>query len=250
MGHDVCHIGKHNLNTNSLEELASDLSNRFQVSVEYGYQDMDSFDFVKGEFINTFDFFTLGKVEFPDSDVKLFLQDEFLQKKLIYQQYGEDLFSLPNFNQMHVDVSEFREAISNQCFELHDFNNDKSWGSIFNDSFKCNYYHWGPRWWSFCRVFTIEHHYYSNFDSINEYRTQLLNFFNKVGCQGVIHCDDQGSDQDLSFNIYSWNDLLSEIENRFGDKVLNVSQFMNEKKLREINGFPPIFYDDFTDLLV
>ncbi len=28
MGHDVCHIGQHNLNINSLEELASDLSKR------------------------------------------------------------------------------------------------------------------------------------------------------------------------------------------------------------------------------
>ena len=249
MGHDVCHIGKHNLNVNSIEELASDLSNRFQVNVDYGYQDMDAFDFEKGEYINTFDFVTLGNVVFPNSDVTLFLSDEFRQKRLIYQQYGDELFSLHTFNQLHVDETEFREAICNKCYCLHDFNSHTSWGSVYNDSFKCDYYYWPSRWWSFCRVFTIEHHYHCDFDNFNEYRTHIFNFFNKIGGHAVIHCDDQGSHQDLSYNIYSWADLLAEVETRFGDKVLNVSAFMKEKILRKINDFPPIFYDDFADLL-
>lgn len=36
MGADVYTVGRHNLDTNSLESLAKDLSDRFKVNIQYG----------------------------------------------------------------------------------------------------------------------------------------------------------------------------------------------------------------------
>ena len=44
MGHDLHIMGRHSLNTSSIEELAKECSVRFKVNVEYGYRDEFWFD--------------------------------------------------------------------------------------------------------------------------------------------------------------------------------------------------------------
>jgi hypothetical protein len=44
MGHDICPIGQHTLNTSNIELLAKELSDIFAVNVEYGYYDRSKFD--------------------------------------------------------------------------------------------------------------------------------------------------------------------------------------------------------------
>ncbi len=44
MGSDVHSVGRHNLDTSSLESLARDISNRFKANVKYGVDDTFYFD--------------------------------------------------------------------------------------------------------------------------------------------------------------------------------------------------------------
>ncbi len=249
MGHDVVHLGQHTLNTNSAEELAHDISERFGVSVVYGYQDAHLFSAETADMIASFDFILLGKVVHPAATETLQLYDEYYQLHEKHSAMGEEALNLPYFKNSKYNSDELLFSLGKNVYNIYNFDTGDRWSQIRNDIFECNYISYDSRWWFFCRSFTIENNFDPDFEHLNSYRTSLMDFYQKIGCSAVVHCDDQGDHQDLSYDTYSWEELLSEMESRFGGKVFNISSFMKQKELRPMNDYPPIFFDDFADLI-
>lgn len=250
MGHDLSTIGHHHLDTSSLEALAKDLSIRLQANVEYGIFDMFPFDWDGFHREPSYENWIFGKIEFPNSETTLLVIDLFFMHHINYNIYGDDAFNLPYFREYKSNIEELKEAIGNVCFEIKNQTINDDYGIIFNDSFinYYNYFDW--RWWTFCRAFTLEDDDDYLLDYVNLFRSDVLNFVQKLGIKEVFHFDDQGDSQYLAENYYNWQTILEEVDSHFKETTLNISQFMKHKNRLPFDQFPLAFYDDFADLKI
>lgn len=65
-------IANHKLDTSSLENLASDLSNRLQATVEYGYIEEFNYNPLKNTFNEDSKTIILGNIAYPNSQKNMF----------------------------------------------------------------------------------------------------------------------------------------------------------------------------------
>ena len=90
MGRDVHSVGRHNLDTSSLEALAKDLSNRFKANVVYGADDFFFFDwdgFLRGA---TGEDWVFGRIDYPDAEKTLWLTDQYYVHHIVQSRYGDE----------------------------------------------------------------------------------------------------------------------------------------------------------------
>ena len=125
----------------------------------------------------------------------------------------------------------------------------KTYGSIFNDTFQNFWHSFGPRWGAFCSAF-IESYTVGEvgFDSVNEYRKRIMDFYFKIGGTEVVHLDDQGESEYMTYGYWNWDEIVHELNTKFKDTTLNISEFMKHKTLLQYEDCPLAFYDDFADL--
>lgn len=254
MGHDVNNIGRHNLNTSSLEALAKDLSIRFKSNIEYGIYDTFWFDWDGFPREPSYNYWIFGKIEHPNAEKTLWLTDEFYPYHIIYGRYGNNTFKLPYFTESDYH-NELIEAIDNVCFELRDNADDDEYGTIFNDVFYDFHNYFNNRWWGFCRSFTNDNNFMNirSWDDIYytemyNYRKIVMQFYRQIGGNEVFYFDDQGKTQYLANGFHDWKTILKEVAENFKETTLNISEFMKNKILLPKDTFYLAFYDDFLDL--
>lgn len=248
MGHDVHTIGRHNLDTSSIEALAKDISLRLKVNVEYGVFDKFSFDW-DGLFRKpSYEYWVFGKINYPKSEKTLWLTDEFYTYHIVWGRYGEKAWQLPYFTKYESNRYELKEAVNNICFELRDNAEDEDYGTFFNDTFHNWYNYFYNRWFSFCRAFVENEAQELCLSNVNSHRKKTMDFFNLLGGSETFYFDDQGETQYLAYDYYDWESILKEVEKNFKDTTLNISEFMKHKKLLSKDDYPLAFYDDFADL--
>ncbi|MFP4023994.1 MAG: hypothetical protein ACLFVR_05660 [Thiohalospira sp.] len=247
MGHDIVGIGKHNLNTNSLEALALDLSKRFKVNVEYGYQDKDKFNFKTGEDISTYQIIKLGRINYPKAKTTVFLWDEYYQLHQYYHQYDEDVYKLPGIKNNNFLKEMIERSIGKIYYEFFRPVDEYYYCTIYNNTQECLTLYFG-RWWELCWQFTVENND-KEFKRLNEYRKSLFEFQEIVGGNEVVYLDDQGPTQYLTYGDYLWENILNELKTRFNKTTLNVSDFISKEEFTPLKEYPLAFYDDFKDLI-
>ena len=249
MGRDVHSVGRHNLDTSSLEALAKDLSNRFKANVVFGVDDSFNFDWDGFPRNPSYQYWEFGRVEYPDAEKTLWLTDQYYLYHIVQSRYGDEGYKLPSFTEDDFNKSEFDEALYNVCFELHEENPTyDDYGIIYNDTFHNWYNPFIERWWSFCCAFTEEDDKGGLLSSVTNYRCEVMSFFGKIGGAETFYFDDQGSTQYMCETYYDWQNILKEIETNFKDTTFYISDFMKSKKLLPKHEYPLAFYDDFADL--
>ncbi len=249
MGSDVHSIGRHNLDTSSLEALAKDISNRFRANVVYGVDDIFEFDWDGFPRASCFQYWVFGRVEYPNAEKTLLLTDQYYSYHIVQSRYGDEGYKLPYFVQDDYNKSEFDEALNNVCFELKEEYPEKDdYGTIYNDTFHNWYNYFNSRWYSFCEAFTKEdkNQYLPSY--VTEYRREVMSFFKKIGGAETFYFNDQGATQYMVETFYDWQTILKEIETNFKETTLYISDFMKYKKLLPKHEYPLAFYDDFADL--
>jgi len=248
MGHDVHTIGRHNLDTSSIDALAKDISLRLKVNVEFGVFDKFSFDW-DGFFREpSYEYWAFGKINHPKAEKTLWLTDEFYAYHIVWGRYNENAWQLPYFTQYESHKYELEEAVNNVCFELRDNAEDEDYGTFFNDTFHNWYNYFYNRWWSFCRAFVENENQEICFSNVINHRKKTMDFFNLIGGSETFYFDDQGASQYLTETYYDWNSILNEVDKNFKDSTLNISEFMKHKNLLSKDNYPLAFYDDFADL--
>lgn len=248
MGHDVRNIGNHSLDTSTIEALAKDLSTRFKINVEYGYYDDHWSDLEGNDREPTFDYIVYGKIIYPDAIKTLWLTNEFYRVHQLIEKFGDQVYDLPYFKDRDSNNYEIAEALNSVCFNLRDNEEDDEYGVIYNDVFVDWFDYFGPRWWSFCKAFTVKNEDGWLLEIVNTYRQKVKEFYTKIDGTAVFYFDDQGKTQYLTENHYDWTTILKEVETNFKDSTLNISEFMKQQKLLGYDQLPLALYDDFADL--
>lgn len=255
MGHDVSTIGNHKLDTSSIENLAKDLSVRFEANVEYGIYDDVWFDWDGFEREASHEFTFFGTIIYPGATKTLKLFDKFFQHHIVINRYGKLASRLPYFSKYKHNLVELEDAIDSVCFEIYDYDNGIDYGTIYNNIFWDFLNHFDARWWSFCRAFTVlngvyEHKIWNEIyeSTMFQYRKDIRALFMKIGGTEVVYVDDQGKSQYISETYMDWEMIVKELDDNFKDTCLNVSEFMKKKRLLPENEYPLAFYDDFADL--
>lgn len=249
MGRDVQSIGRHSLDVSSIESLAKDLAIGFKANVEFGVLDTFDFDWDGFHREPSFEYLVFGKVEYLNSEKTLLLTDEYYLYNIVYGKYGEDAYKLPYFSEEDSRKLDLEVTINNVRFELRDKTDGDTYGIIINDAFYNYYNYFNSRWWSFCRAFTEEDANGLILSLVNEYRHEVMDFFEKIGGKETFYFDDQGKTQYLTENYYSWQVILGEVEKYFKDTTLYIPGFMVQKNVLPIGNYPLAFYDDFADLI-
>lgn len=229
-------IGNHNLNTNSLECLARDLSEVFQCTIHYGYDDLYRYEIKDNKLIEIYrdvNFVELGKVEKKGNKKPLFLTEEgYLKHDLLAK-----ISLLDNF-EMNEDI---KKMFIEQSFELRDANFDLDI-SIYKDAIDYDYEY--MEWWLFGRQFIVEDEddylpYLTKWiegvrDGMKKYGTTEMFFYCFETKSNMVH--------DLAYKKHSWNSIKEQTKNTFGDKFLNISEFYKSKGfnnvLKSVNRFP------------
>ncbi|HSH51566.1 MAG TPA: hypothetical protein VK982_07570 [Bacteroidales bacterium] len=246
MGHDIVGIGKHNLNTNSNEELALDLSKRFKVNVEYGYQDNDKFDIKTGESISTYRLVKLGRIDYPKAKTTVVLMDEYYQLHQYYNQYGNDVYQLHGIEKNEFLKEMIEHSLGKIYYQFFDPVDENYYCTIYNNTQECGTLYFG-RWWELCWQFTDKNND-EEIKRFNEYRKSLMEFQKIVGGNDVVYLDDQGATEYLTFGDYLWEGILNELKTKFNKTTLNISEFISKEKFTPLKDYPLAFYDDFKDL--
>ena len=237
------------MDASSLEVLAKDVAKSFKANVKYGVDDIFDFDWDGFPRAAYFQYWVLGRVEYPDAEKTLLLTDQYYLYHIVQSRYGDDAYKLPYFAENDSNKAEFDEALNNVCFELEEEYPEKdNYGTIYNDTFHNWYNYFNSRWYSFCKAFIKEDDNEYILSYVSEYRCEVMSFFEKIGGTETFYFNDQGSTQYMVETYYNWQTILKEIETNFKDTTLYISDFMKYKKLLPRNEYPLAFYDDFADL--
>lgn len=261
MGRDVVSLSRHNLDVSSFETLAKDISNRIQFNIEYGYWANENYS----KMLNTpcQDGFTkLGSEIFnPNRDTIYRLCDENYQEKLLYEKYGDELFSMKEYNYgdeislTQSEIEELKSEIYIINFELC----SEITGTVFciiGENFLRNKFDYFLGWWGFCGTLIDECYDYHIPDFI-KYRKNMMRYCKLFGGNKIYYLDDQsdylkGIGQGDEFEYY-WIELIKEIYKRANNDVVSISKIILnhnfKRKLAFNKEFPLVFFDDFKDLI-
>lgn len=248
MGHDVSPIGNHQLDMRSTEALARDISKRFRANVKYGHQDVICCDPDGNEVESTFELIIQGTIQHPKSDKTLTLLDEDYQLQQMLKTHGDNIYTLPCFAGSDSRYEEIDEAKRGMCYEILDQENEVTYGTIFNDTFRDFFNTFDMRWWSFCRAFTREDCDHRLWEDVNGFRLEVMTLYNNIGGTEVFYLDDQGETQHLTETMYNWKKVKTELKTHFQETTLHIPAFLKKRKILPLEEFPLAFYDDFSDL--
>lgn len=258
MSCDITPISRHNLNTESLQTLAEDLSARLQINIDYGYYDLFGLSKYYNN-ISSNDFILLGRVEYkPGAPEFLLKEDDFLEKAL-YKKYGSGFFKSKEYlNALHIkvhhdaEIEKLMEGFSILYVDLYDKEDSISL-TIYNECLNCDFYYYN-RWWSFCRA--VMEWQYVDKDALNKYRRQMMEVVKKTGGNKIYYVNDQshtlqGVGQSGEGEM-TWIELEKFITAKAGKYLVNIAEYnLNADYRNSLEGYDVndlIFVDDFRDL--
>lgn len=252
MGHDVNILGKHRLNTESVEALANDLSIKLRANIVYGYFDefqWEIYDNSKELRITTgsYDWIVLGSAVSHPGEINIKLCDRYYQQRQIIQEA-----SYENLNIISDDSSLKDMENSDSWFEIECLEEDGNLVQldyVFKDFF-CMYGDPGGRWAGFVHRLGFGTPWPGP-QSINSFRRQVKSIANKLGCGAVYYVDDQGPAMDVELNG-RWNDVVSELDSiskeKAGMEILSIQEIVSDTDYDGPHNYSDTYYDDFSDL--
>jgi hypothetical protein len=111
-------IANHKLDTSSLENLASDLSNRLQATVEYGYIEEFNYNPLKNTYNEDSKTIILGNIVYPNSQKTYTLFDTYFQYSAFIKKYGIAALENPLFKKETYFKNKILEAQKAKEFQL------------------------------------------------------------------------------------------------------------------------------------
>lgn len=226
MGHDVHAICNHRLNTGSIESLAKDLSDRFDVTVDYGYFNHDEVADEQESYLSLWvSFGTIEKHQKP-----IWRLEDFIYLNKINNPSENENIDVYLFYDKNDYDGEGSFTVLKHCFDP----------SICFDS----------RWWYFCKHFTGEE---DDTESITQFRNQVKSLTLKLGGDAAIYVDDQGpsSIADTWSEQCTFEQVHTQLQAMFGTDYLNISAFnktASSATPKPSDKYFAAYYDDFSDL--
>ena len=224
MSTEITAIYSHSLNTDSLPELAAQLSERFNVSIAYGYQDNLV---VEGISNQTYEFVTLGKIE-RDSEDEWLLEDS---------QYLDNI----------VDPSKHN---GHKYFVLYYSYGDRVCYIYKHIIESAERYING--WWRFCEHFTGELHWWNY---VNWFRKAVENEVKIMGAEAAIYYGDYGVDGFMVImceESATFQEVFNKIKEVYPNRFTNITDFLTNQpeplpyiKTETAEDCAMAFYDDF-----
>ena len=246
MGHDIVTIGRHTLNTSDIHSLASELGQRMQANIMFGYP--DDYSYYSDITVKpTYASIALGTIETPGAAATYDLQQYNYQLQQYYKEHGDKLFEEQFFKENGSMVQSVKQELAEINFELHLNNKEGSYAYIYKDTVDIIFFYYN-RWGSICKLFTTENNFDTDFKGFNTFRKNLQSAINKFGSDEMVYLDDQGETGQFIYGDYTWQQIQEELATKFAGQVLNISAFMKDKKPRKAGDYPLAFYDDFSDL--
>lgn len=273
MGWDIQTIGKHNLDTSSVEAVAKQLSKAWGVNIRYGYFrrfciERTPLKIIEGDW----EFICFGEIKCKTSDALYTLTDDNYSIRDILNQINHDLTCVnwgrrakQSFikNMTSVDFYELN------IFGMHDYAekypemNFVTFSLIFKESILIKLFHDPFRWVGFICNFQ-EDCIDCDFKSLNEYRWYLMRFFKAVGVSKIYYYPDQGSAENILLELHkSWEDIedyvakgryfnyLSNeeaINNLNLRRIIDIPTFIKARKREYSDYFSNIYTDNFSDV--
>ena len=263
MGHDISAIGNHKLNTDSIKELAEDITSRIDINIEYGYYGQRQHFKLLG--VDKEDSFVIIDKIIKHTDFKTFvLVDEAYQIKELHNKFGNNLFNNPDY-WIYYDgelpdpkiILEERKKVLHPSYvmELED-KDGYQYLTISKEHYE-NSIPYYSRWWCFCRFF-IEKSYSNNkfLNDFNNFRKELMHYTFRFGGDTIYYLDDQsdvlegvgqGSEWDMS-----WDSFEKFVSNKTSHLMLDIPKFLTDEEYRsefhKLDEYPLSFVDNFADI--
>lgn len=263
MGHDITPLGNHSLDTRNIHSLASDLSKRLEMNIEYGYYGNSAQLKLLG-LPPTDEFVVLDSLYFKNNKESIRLTDEAYLGKLLVKKFGKDILYTPGYWDYLFDDKVSQEMIDHEIKNLNmvRYSVDQTTGettnfmNIYDDHYHNSMVYY-RRWWGLCRFFIDgDYDLKSYLDHFNDFRKELRTYTNKLGGDKMYYIDDQseylngvGQGDEAEYN---WTDLEQFIRKKTGHLMLDIPQFMTDTRYRKeflsLDEYPLSFVDDFRDL--
>lgn len=265
MSCDISSLSNHNLNLESIEGLANDLSNRFGYTVEYGYYNSPELAKLLGQ--NTEDdFVALGYIDKKEIYKKYRLISNNYQEKQLYEKFGEALFHLKKYHfkskwndesppPTQEAIDEHRKEILKADYEfevMHYY--DGSTNLIIYDDIISNSSYYYSGWWILCdTIQDKDDFYHGHFD---QYRLNKAKLTRLLGGDKLYYVNDQskylqgvgqGSEAE-----YTWESLQIFIQEKLEDCLISISKSILDSQylwnIKLLDHAKIGFVDDFEDL--
>lgn len=231
MGWDINSVGKHSFDTSSLEILARQLSDTFDINIDYGHSNVVKYNETKHQvdYVDDYTFEKIGEV-LKSKKCKVYqLCDDHFNEKAIYEIFGGNLNNVVYQQIDNEDKFDFFKFLVKEGFDFLDSKKElynlsisiKHKKKINNYEFKrCFIYNdvisitiEEPfRWFGFVNQLKENAEY---FDDFVNYRQSMAKLYQKAGSEQVVYFPDQGVTElilDMMFSTNcSWNDLLNYI---------------------------------------
>lgn len=213
MGHDVDAIGRHNLRTDTLLNLAEDLAKRFNSKVKYGY--------INNENLN--------------DDFSFMEQGGFGEGRVVYCVHDTYHFERKK------DPDKYINNICYEVFLQEAFDEYNAY--IFRDSFLADV-HYYSRWWSFCGAFMLEN---DNVKPVSDFRKEVRKQVALFGGDTAIYFDDQANGNNHTFDLEEMG--FEEFKHNLlrDGSIIDISSWI-ESGAPVQEGYPLGFIDDFKSL--
>ena len=266
MGCDISTLSKHNLDLTSIETLASDLANRLDCTVEYGYYSSQNYaDLLQhntGE-----EFVSLGCIEKEPMRKKYSLISLNYQQKLLLEKHGDTLFQMKNYwssydpesqnplpDQETIDEEKRSIQIAEYDFQPFSENGEHDYLTIYDEVISNDFYYY-TRWWDLCT--TIQGRDYFDDNYFKNYRLKKAQLTQLLGGDKLYYVNDQSNFLDGvgqgSESEFTWEELEKHIQEKLGDCLISISKsvldthYQLQIKLLEERKIG--FVDDFKDIV-
>lgn len=239
-------LTNHSLDTSSIDSLALNLSNILKCTVEYGYYD----DFKLDDLINpnerTSEYVKLGKFENVNSKQNLYLIDLYYGIRHFVNTYVDDLSSHPLFKNDLGFLECLRDDAKLWSCSLC-ISNWEDEGSILNinrhsmEIWKFDILDWAV----FNKYFEFKMSRQS-FANLIEWRKNHKDYIKKFGgSELIIGCFETESIVvfNKAYEQYEWEELKNMTKRVFGNKCLNVSDFITSNRTDDLHPYLHPYYN-------
>jgi hypothetical protein len=238
MGSDINTIGRHLLNASSLESLAKEISDRFNLNIIYGYQDMFKLDDHFNLADTSCELVEIGSINKVEGNGHRWLIDHYYQHRQYVQDFGPEIIELAQY-----DKTGLQACVSETYYELLETSTNESM-YVTNDMIEIDFYYL-TRWWPFCALFRWPE---DMGESFFQFRRDLKEIYLKAGVSEIVYYNDQGP---LSGEKYypeaTWDNMQKALK-KYEDKQVDIPTFIKNKERWGKDDYPIYFTDDFSDL--
>jgi hypothetical protein len=268
MGHDLNIICNHNLQTKISTELGKDINARFNIPVEVHYQNFHDYKDCLNIKYGDMDSTILAELEIPIKTgkekkgffpfEKCAIDDHSYQALDAFEKYGEALLQTDEGKNIYdYATKDYRNSPSYDAYI--DITGQETIVSGIHHHIATPSLYFNPRWWSFSRILfkrgfinSTPKDVEDSYQYLMEYRKRAFEFIKCIGGNEAFYTDDQGDSayfEDYATH-HTWQQTKDAIYKRFGANVFNISEYINSGIINNTPDFyPPIFYDDFADLI-